>query len=138
MDKILVPIFCGCVLPIAIVLINSLKRINNDNQRSKVLIKAIEANNSIDTDKLAEALRKPQKSAREILNLRLLRGMIFTLLGVGALILGIVCAASLDPGDCTDIRDIAFVGATACLAIGISYLTTYYVTRKQPIDNTED
>ncbi|MDE6100355.1 MAG: hypothetical protein K2G01_04865, partial [Paramuribaculum sp.] len=73
MTATLVPIFVGVVLPIAIVAITAASKINNDNKRSKVLIKAIESNCGIDADKLAEALQKPKKTAREILNLRLLR-----------------------------------------------------------------
>ncbi|MDE6488700.1 MAG: hypothetical protein K2L46_05410, partial [Paramuribaculum sp.] len=78
MTATLVPIFVGVVLPIAIVAITAASKINNDNKRSKVLIKAIESNCGIDADKLAETLQKPKKTAREILNLRLLRGCIFS------------------------------------------------------------
>lgn len=78
MTSIIVPIFVCVVLPVAIVAIVYAASINSDNQRSKVLIKAIESNCGIDADKLAEALQKPKKTAREILNLRLLRGCIFS------------------------------------------------------------
>lgn len=60
MEDILVPIFCGAVLPIAIVLIVSLRKMNADNKRSQIIIKAIEANRDVDTDKLIESLRKPR------------------------------------------------------------------------------
>ena len=48
----------------------------------KSLIKAIENNANIDAEKLAEALGKQQISAKELLNRRLLRGCMFTILGV--------------------------------------------------------
>ena len=66
MEGILVPIFICVVLPVAIVAIIYWERVNNDNKRTQVLIKAIEANNDIDADKLAEALAKPRKTAKEI------------------------------------------------------------------------
>lgn len=61
----LVPIFICAILPMSIVLIVFLTIMNSDNKRAKVLIKAIEANNNIDTDRLAEALQRPRKSSRE-------------------------------------------------------------------------
>lgn len=89
MDDTLVLIFICVVLPVAIVLIVFLAAINSDNQRAKVLIKAIESNNGIDADKLAEALQKPRKSAQELLNARLLRGCICSFLGISSAIYGI-------------------------------------------------
>ncbi|MDE6028457.1 MAG: hypothetical protein K2G23_10325, partial [Muribaculaceae bacterium] len=88
MTEILVPIFICCVLPIAVVLITALTKINADRQRANIIIKAIEANNNIDADKLAESLKKPQRTPLQILNLRLLRGCIFTLIGIGLAICG--------------------------------------------------
>ena len=71
---VLIPIFICVVLPVLIVWIVFRAAMNNDNKRAEVLIKAIEANNGIDADRLADALGKPRKTAREILNLRLLLG----------------------------------------------------------------
>ncbi len=66
----------------------------NQQQRQQALqstlIKAIESNCDIDADKLAEALQKPKKTALEILNLRLLRGCIFSLVGIAVCIIGII------------------------------------------------
>ena len=42
MVEILVPIFCGCVLPIAIVFIVSMRKKNCDNKGAEILRKAIE------------------------------------------------------------------------------------------------
>lgn len=136
MTSILVPIFICVVLPVSIVLIVFLASMNNDNKRAKVLIKAIEANNSIDADKLADALQKPRKTAREILNTRLLRGCIFSLIGLFLCIIGIVnlCNGSefnSDPVTCP----LVFGGAS--IAIGISYLIVYFVTRKE-VNKTHD
>ena len=90
MTATLVPIFVCVVLPVAIVAIVFAASMNNDNKRAKVLIKAIESNCGIDADKLAEALQKPKKTAREILNLRLLRGCIFSFIGIALCIVGII------------------------------------------------
>jgi hypothetical protein len=137
MTGILVPIFICVVLPVAIVLIVFLYNMNSDNKRAEVLIKAIEANKDIDTDKLAEAFSKPRRSPREILNLRLLRGSIFTLCGLGFVIFGLVGLAN----DFTIRMEpvmIPMICGASCLAVGISYLIVYFVTRKQLADEDKE
>ncbi len=126
MTGILVPIFICVVLPVAIVLIVFLYNMNSDNKRAQVLIKAIEANKDIDTDKLAEAFSKPRRSPREILNLRLLRGSIFTLCGLGFVIFGLVGLAN----DFT----IRMEPVMIPMICGASCLIVYFVTRKQLAD----
>ncbi|MDE5869960.1 MAG: hypothetical protein K2H18_06980, partial [Muribaculaceae bacterium] len=118
------------VLPVSIVAIVYAAMINSDNKRAKVLIKAIESNCGIDADKLAEALRKPKKTAREILNLRLLRGCIFSFIGLIFCIIAIItlCVGSEFTSD--EVSGPLLIGG-ALLAIGLSYLIVYYVTRKQ-------
>lgn len=69
--EFLVPIAICAIMPISIVFLVFMSQMNADNKRAKILIKAIEANNNIDADKLAAALEKPKKTAREILNGRL-------------------------------------------------------------------
>lgn len=135
MVEILVPIFVCVVLPVAIVLIIFLAGMKEDSNRTKVLIKAIEANNNIDADKLAESLKKPQKTAREILNLRLLRGCIFGFIGLALLIVGIVSWASGTEFG-SDPVTVPMVFGGASFAIGISYLVVWFATRKQ-VDKDE-
>lgn len=130
MTATLVPIFVCVVLPVAIVLIVFLAAMNSDNKRAKILIKAIEAGNGIDADKLAEALRKPQKSEREILNLRLLRGCIFGLIGVALAIVGLAnyaCGTEFEADQVT----IPLLFGAPCIAVGLSYIIVYFVTRKE-------
>ena len=137
MTGILVPIFICVVLPVAIVLIVFLYNMNSDNKRAEVLIKAIEANIHIHTHKLAQAISKPRRSPREILNLRLLRGSIFTLCGLGFVIFGLVGLAN----DFTIRMEpvmIPMICGASCLAVGISYLIVYFVTRKQLADEDKE
>lgn len=133
MEGILVPIFICVVLPVAIVAIIFAASMNSDNKRAKVLIKAIEANNNIDADKLAEAMRKPKKSAREVLNQRLLMGCIFTFIGVALFIFGLV-SYFMGVGFESDPVTVPMIFGGASLAIGLSYLVVYFVTRKQVKD----
>lgn len=135
MTATLVPIFVCVVLPIAIVLIISLSETIKEKQKANIIIKAIEANNNIDADKLAESLKKPVKTARQILNSRLLRGCIFSLVGLFICIVGIVnlCTGSDFSADPVTVP-LIFGGAS--IAIGISFLIVYFVTHKQ-VDNVE-
>lgn len=130
----LIPIFICAVMPIAIVFIIYLGLINSDNKRAQVLIKAIESQNGIDADKLAEALRRPKKSEREMLNLRLLRGCIFSFVGLVFIIIGAVnFAVEENTG-----RGLIMIGGISA-AIGISYLIVYRKARRQISDqNGED
>lgn len=130
MDHVLVPIFVCVVLPVAIVGLVVAAVINSDNKRSKVLIKAIESNSGMDADKLAKALQKPKKNAREILNLRLLRGCMFSFIGIALCVVGIV-SACMGIEFVEDPMIVLLVFGGASLAIGLSYLVVYFVTRTQ-------
>ena len=128
MTNVLVPIAICCILPICVVWIIFHAATNGDNKRAGVLIKAIESNNGIDADRLADALAKPKKSARELLNLRLLRGCIFTFLGVAS---GVVAAIFAHTEPEAHIENGFMIASAAFLAIGISYLIVYFVSKKQ-------
>ena len=133
---ILVPISICVVLPVAIVLIIFMTAMNSDNKRAKVLIKAIEANNNIDADKLASALAKPRKTPLEILNKRLLRGCMFTFTGIALIIVALVSLA-YGTEFANDSVTLPMIFGGALLAIGLSYLVVYFVTRKQ-VNNTRE
>ena len=129
MQQILVPIFVCCVMPVAIVFIIFFYKMNADRHRSEIIIKSIESNNSIDVDKLTESLGKRIRNPLEILNLRLLRGCIFTLVGAVCIVLSILY--NQDEGDSGfGSMMMGFVS----LAIGISYLLVYFLTRRQAVD----
>lgn len=128
----LVSISVCVVLPVLIVLIVCYTSINSDNKRAQVLLKAIETNHDIDADQLAKAMQKPQKSRRDILNLRLLRGCILSLIGVALCIVPLIETFTSTPDDGPEL-DMFTLGGVL-LAVGISYLIVYFVTRKQVDD----
>lgn len=133
MVHILTPIFVCGILPLAFAALVFAGAMNNDNKRAKVLIKAIEANCGIDADKLAEALQKPKKTAREILNIRLLRGCIFSFIGIALCIVGTV-SFSMGSEFASYPVTVPLIFGGVSIAIGVSYLIVYFVTRKQVKD----
>ncbi len=128
-----IPLGICVVLPVLIVWFFIRAKINDNNNRSEIILKAIEANPNTNVDEMVKSLSSSAttKTPREILNLRLLRGCMFGLIGVigevstmlvyrhermGALILGLISGI--------------------CLAIGIAYLIVYFVSKKT-IDKNE-
>lgn len=132
MEVVLVPIFCGCVLPVMIVLIISLRKKNSDDKRAEILIKAIESGDELNTDKLAEALGKPRHTPLEILNARLLRGCLYTLVGLALVVVYMVW-----PDHNTNSLMSLILLSAISTAVGISYLIVYFVTRGQVLDEKE-
>lgn len=133
MEEILVPIFVCVVLPVAIVALLVIPSVNSANKRAKVLIKAIEANNGIDTEQLAKSLEKKQLTPREQLNRRLQRGCLYSFLGLFLASIGIISLC--DGSDLSsDGVTIPLIACGICLAIGLSNLVVYFASRKQVKD----
>lgn len=125
LTNIIVPVSTCVVLPIVVVWIIFRNLTNKDNKNAEIVIKAIENQSNVDVDKLIQDLSKPRKTSREILNLRLLRGCIFTLVGLG---FGIF-ACCLCLNDYYDISPVVLVSLLST-AIGVAYLIVYFVSRK--------
>ena len=120
-------VICG-ILPVAIVWIVTNKLKNRDDKRAEVLMKAIESDKSIDTNKLAEALGNVSEPKSDILSKRLLRGLIFTFIGI-ALIIGALVIFS--NGGFGDTPEFGVMSGAVLLALGISYLIVYRVGYRQ-------
>lgn len=118
--QFLVPICVAVVLPVMIVFIVFRSVMNSDNKRAEVLIEALRSNNSIDADRLAEALQKPRKTPAQQLISRLTAGCMFSLFGVTFSLAAIF----------TDFADVLLILGGVCFAVGISYLVAYFVSKK--------
>lgn len=123
----IVPIAVVVILPVLIVWIISRAQINKDNKNAEIIIKAIENNSTIDTDKVIEALAKQNKSERQILNRRLLRGCILTFIGIASAVMSVIMY-SIDPED-IDTLLIFVIASAITLAVGIAFLVVYRITR---------
>lgn len=127
MVEVIVPVAICVVLPVMVVWLTMRSRINRENKRAEILITAL--NNNPDSEMLAELLSRQVKTPREVLESRLLRGCIFSLLGLTFGIAGLW--ASLQEYGDSDIISLLFgLLCGVCLAIGISYLILFFVTRR--------
>jgi len=125
---ILVPIACGCVLPIMIVWFSVREKMNETNQRTQIMLAAIEKNPEMDIEELMAKISPKKKLLKEKLLSKLQAGNITTFLGIGFLI----CAIYADyMGGMTpkDLRMLYLAGAIL-LGVGIAILISYFVGKK--------
>ena len=121
MTSVLVPIFICVVLPVAIVLIIYLTRMSSEKNRTRIIMRALEKNEGVDLSKLAESLTSRRRTPRELLDLRLLRGCMFSLIGVVLIATFLMLPHARMP---------QFTLGGVILSIGLSYLIVYFVTKR--------
>ncbi len=125
---ILVPIACGCVLPIMIVWLSIRESMNKTNQRTKIVLAAIEKNPDMDIEELMEKISPKKKLLKEKLLSKLLWGSIIALLGISFLVYGLL--VDYRGGmDTNDLIRIYFAGGIL-LAVGIAFLVNYRLSKK--------
>lgn len=125
---ILVPIACGCVLPIMIVWLSVREKMNATNQRTQIVLAAIEKNPEMDLEELMTKISPKKKLLKEKLLSKLQTGNIATFIGIGFLI----CAIYVDfVGGMTsnDLRMLYLAGAIL-LGVGIAFLISYSKGKK--------
>lgn len=132
----LVPLGICVVLPVLVVWLFTRAVINKENRNAEVLIEAIRNNAGVDTDRLAQALGRQNKSPRELLNLRLLRGAIFSLIGLVFIIATIILVSG--GYGMSEIFGLPLIVGGVFLAVGIGYLIVYFVSKKQICDSPEE
>ena len=126
--EILVPIACGCVLPIVIVWLGIRKEMNDTNTRTQIVLAAIEKNPDLNIEDLMKKISPKKSLLKEKLLKKLLWGCITALLGVG--FIGYCTYLGLVGGSSTsDLTRFSLV-AVVLLGIGIALLINYNVGKK--------
>ena len=124
----MVPIACGCVLPILIVWFMVRQQMNETNKRSQIVLAAIEKNPDMDIEELIKKISPKKKLLKEKLLTKLLWGCLAGFLGLGFLgidmWLGFVGGS--DPDDIT----VAALTGAVLLGIGIAFLINYALGKK--------
>lgn len=133
---ILVPLGICVALPVLVIWLFTRAETKKENRNADVLIEAIRNNAGVDTDRLAQALGRQNKSPRELLNLRLLRGAIFSLIGVVFVIATIILVSG--GYGMSEIFGLPLIVGGVFLAVGIGYLIVYFVSKKQICDSPEE
>ena len=126
--SILVPLGCGCVLPIMIVWFTIRESMNKTNQRTKIVLAAIEQNPDMDIEELMKKISPRQKLLKEKLISKLLWGSIVAFLGI-ALLGFCVVQAYVGGMPTAALQQFSLFGAVL-LGIGIAFLINYYVGKK--------
>ena len=123
----LVPIFCGCILPIVIIWLTVREKMNETNARTQIVTAAIEKNPNMDIEELMKKMSPKQKLLKEKLLTKLLWGCITSVIGLGLIGLGIYLFGS--GGDQDDaLTSICF--GVILLAVGGAFIINYGVGKK--------
>lgn len=122
--QILVPIACGCVLPIVIIWLNIRQRMNETNKRTQVVLAAIEKNPDMDIEELIKKISPKKRLLKEKLLEKLLWGCITVLLGIGM----IGCHIYVDITT-NSTSPCGFIGIIL-LAVGIAFIVNYRLGKK--------
>ena len=128
LDQILIVLGCGCVLPIMVVWLIIRESMNKTNQRTQIVLAAIEKNPDMDIEELMRKISPKKKLLKEKLLSKLLWGGIIAFLGFA--LLGYCIVQGYVGGMPTAaLQQFSLFGAVL-LGIGIAFLINYYVGRK--------
>ena len=125
---LLIPLGCGCVLPIVVIWLGIRQKMNETNQRTKIVLAAIEKNPEMDIEELMKKISPKKKLLKEKLLSNLLWGSVIALFGISILVYALLVdyRGGMDPND---LIRIYFTGGIL-LAIGIAFLAHYHISKK--------
>ena len=125
---LLIPLGCGCVLPIVVIWLGIRQKMNETNQRTKIVLAAIEKNPDMDIEELMKKISPKKKLLKEKLLSKLLWGSICALLGISILVYGLLVdyKGGMDSNDLTQI----YFGGGILFVIGIALLAHYHISKK--------
>lgn len=126
--QILVPIACGCVLPIVGILMGVRQKMNETNKQTEIVLAAIEKHPDMDIEELLSKISPKKKLLKEKLLSKLLSACITTFLGVAFLSTAfwIDCIGGME----TDKLHLLYIGGGILIAIGIAFLINYSIGKK--------
>lgn len=122
--QILVPLGCGCILPILVIWFIIRKEMNETNQRTQIVLAAIEKNPDMDIEELMKKITPKPKLLKEKLLSKLLWGSLCIMLGLGLIGCHIYVAIT------TNSTTPCGFGGIILLAVGIAFLVNYTLGKK--------
>lgn len=126
--RILVPIAICCVLPIMLVWFSVRKKMNETNQRTQIVLAALEKNPGMDIEELMKKISHKPMLLKEKLLTKLLWGCLTTLLGIG--LIGLGAWLGYVGGGGTDDPFASVCFGLIALGVGIAFLINYFVGKK--------
>ena len=125
---ILVPIACGCVLPIMIVWLVGRRKMAESRNHTQIILAAIEKNPDMDIEELMKKISPKKKLLKEKLLSKLQTGSITALLGVGFL----ACALYVDylGGMSSDDLRMLYLAGYVLSGVGVAIIINYFVGKK--------
>ena len=124
---LLIPLGCGCVLPIVAIWLTIREKMNETNKRTQIVLAAIEKNPEMDIEELMRKISPKKKLLKEKLLSYLFSGCITTLLGIGLIILGFFIDHR--GGMLSDKLIMTYFAGSILLAVGIAFLAHYYISK---------
>ena len=124
----IIAIICGIGLPILIVWLDNRKKINETNQRTQIVLAAIEKNAETDVEDLLKKMAPQKKLLKEKLLTKLLWGGIIAFVGfsIFASNLWLDYLGGADP----EMLFLLYVSGGVLFGIGIAFIINYLVGKK--------
>ena len=121
-------IACACVLPIVLDLLNTRRKMNENEVRKQIVLAAIEKNKETDVEELLKKMAPKQKLLKEKLLSKLLWGCVFSLLGIVVFCCGfwIDCCGGSEP----DVIHFLYFCGGVLFAVGLAFIIYYFVGKK--------
>lgn len=117
-----------CILPIMVVWLIVRHRMNETNQRTKIVLAAIEKNPEMDIEELLKKISSKPKLLKEKLITKLLWGTLAILLGIGWIGFGALLGYMGGGGADDPFVSICF--GLIALGVGIAFMINYFVGKK--------
>lgn len=133
--QIIVPVACGCILPIVGILMGVRQKMNETNRQTEIILAAIEKNPDMDIEELIKKISPKKKLLKEKLLSKLLSACITTFLGIALLATAIWvdCMGGME----VDHLHLLYIGGFVLLAVGIAFLINYNVGKKMLVKEME-
>jgi hypothetical protein len=126
--SLLIPLGCGCILPIFAIWMGIRKEMNESKNRTQVLLSAIEKNPDVDIEELMAKISPKKKLLKEKLLNKLLAGCITAFLGIG--FLGYTAWIGYGGGESPKSIYLFTLVGIILLGVGISLFINYYIGKK--------
>ena len=126
--SLLIPLGCGCILPIFAIWMGIRKEINESKNRTQVLLSAIEKNPDVDIEELMAKISPKKKLLKEKLLNKLLAGCITAFLGIG--FLGYTAWIGYGGGESPKSIYLFTLVGIILLGVGISLFINYFIGKK--------